>query len=115
MTEDRTVSAVFRETLRLYTVSYYSDGELVGADSLPYGSALALAAPPEGKGHFGGWYLDENFTTPAEGIAVNGDLKLYAKWSAVDPLVLGLSVSGAVLLVAAVTIIVCLKKKKKRK
>lgn len=115
VTEDRTVSAVFRETLRLYTVSYYSDGELVGADSLPYGSALALAAPPEGKGHFGGWYLDENFTSPAEGIAVNGDLKLYAKWSAVDPLVLGLSVSGTVLLVAAVTLAVCLKKKKKRK
>ena len=69
------------------TVSFY-DGE-VEISSLKKvvddGSALSgLAEAPAKAGHtFGGWYTDKNLTTAfVDGMAVNDDIKIYAKYTA---------------------------------
>ncbi len=80
VTEDRTVKAKYKQTLRSYPVKYYSEGFLYAEEQRAYGEKVSLPVPEREGYSFDGWYLDEALTESAENKEVNGEVHLYAKW-----------------------------------
>ncbi len=67
-------------TVETYTVSYYNAG--MSNQTVEEGTVLQQPTDPTKANHiFGGWYVDEAFTTPATfPITVNGNTSLYARF-----------------------------------
>ena len=71
-----------------YTISYSSNGKIVGTKLVTYGSSygelLNISNTREGF-TFGGWYLNNTFVTPITAsttVRTAGNHTLYAKWTA---------------------------------
>jgi hypothetical protein len=88
VTEDKTVYAAFKATVRSYTVTYYdSDGATVlKTESLAYGTTPSYAPTKTGY-QFDGW-------TPAVA-AVTGNASYTAQWTEVSETITGTFTSGA--------------------
>ncbi len=71
-----------KNTTDIYTVYFYSEGELVDLDLVVDGDKLERPADPERSGYgFIGWYLDEASQQGYDfGEPVTKDLTLYAGW-----------------------------------
>ena len=74
-----------------YTISYSSNGKIVGTKLVTYGSSygelLNISNTREGF-TFGGWYLNNTFVTPITAsttVRTAGNHTLYAKWTAKNP------------------------------
>ena len=76
-------------TQKTYTISFVNNGHGENLESLKDVTAVPEELPvlTEEGWSFEGWYLDnESFLKPVElQQKLTGDLKLYAKWSWVDP------------------------------
>jgi len=75
-----------------YGITYENMADITNADEnvseYIYGAGLVFVTPPEREGYsFGGWYFDSNFTTLATAIGADetGDVTVYAKWIADEP------------------------------
>lgn len=72
VTEDRILYAVFKESVRLYTVRFYDGTTLLHTVYAEYGSTVEYT-PPEKEGYFfGGW--------GSSNVNITGDTDCYAQW-----------------------------------
>ncbi len=114
---DRTVKAKYKEVLRSYPVKYYSEGFLYQEAQTAYGEKVALPTPEREGYTFAGWYLDEGLSESAENKAVDGEVRLYAKWEKKSSLGIGgiVAIVAASLLLPALIVLLLLFLRKKKK
>lgn len=74
-----------------YNLNFMSDGDKVHYTIVSSGNEkIDLPEEPSKKGYtFGGWYMDENYTTPFTSDSLlnkdlDSDLKIYAKWNVIN-------------------------------
>lgn len=116
VTEEMTVRPQYSGSPRRYSVLYYNGDDLMRQLTVAYGDEVDLAPPetcPRGK-KFAGWYLDEDLTSPAEGLNARGELRLYAKFESSGCAATARGTSGCVLVTAAASAVLLALLRKKR-
>ncbi len=118
ITQNVTLKAKYKQTLRTYPVRFYSKGLLWEEEAMPYGAEVPLPVPTREGYIFGGWYLDDAFTEKAETVTLRGEIHLYAKWEKKPPLgtgaIVALVATGVVAL-AVPTLLILLRRYRKKK